>query len=120
MLKRLAGKTKIYCDACGDAITMFGSMASEHEHFCDECSTPANQEFRVCSYCGEPMIDGYTVEGGFWYCCEGCFPKMLEKDYPEGLRENLHEDDSHWCGGYYDYLHDGKWLDTGIFYTDWL
>ena len=121
MIEAKDGKAVVRCDGCGEVIDMFGSFGCDGQHFCDEgCSTPANQEFRICQYCGQPMIQGYTVEGGFWYCCEKCFGGMLESDYPNGWRVNDHDDDPHWIDGYYDYKDDeGNWHDTGIFYTEW-
>lgn len=77
--------------------------------------------FRVCEACMKPMTEGYTVDGGFWYCCEDCFEKQMDISYPHGWRANAHVEDELWCDGYYDFLSaiDGEWHDTGIYYTEW-
>lgn len=73
-----------------------------------------------CDYCGKTMVAGFTTNEGCWRCCLDCFPGALQEDYGNDWRENDHEDDSDWFGGYYDYkADDGNWYDTGIFYTEW-
>lgn len=116
-------ETVTRCDTCGERIyDGLCDYGCEH-HWCDEgCKPDSNieAEFRTCGECGRPMVQGFTVEGGGWYCCEDCFGDgLMDRDYPGGWRENAHEDDPRWCGGYYDYKHDGEWHDTGIFYTEW-
>lgn len=72
--------------------------------------------FRTCMVCGEPMADGMTNLEDF-YAHEGsCFESLMDEWYPEGWRET---DDEGEFGGYYEALYDGKWCDTGVFYTDW-
>ena len=130
--------TVVICDGCGELINdgfmQVGEdlddaghkvlVVNEDEHYCDCCVGKAGErpgEFRTCDYCGKPFFEGYTVEGGGWYCCEGCFEPMMKRDYPKGYRPNGHEDDPHWCGGMWDFKgDDGEWRDTGIFLTDWL
>lgn len=130
-------KTIVVCDGCGERIRDGYRSYTSHrdesgrvcaftlgdEHYCERCKEKAGvspAEFRTCDCCGKPFSEGFTVEGGFWYCCEECFgDELMNRDYPDGWRENQHEDDPHWCGGYYDFMHEGEWLDTGIFYTEW-
>lgn len=116
---KAAFPTVVKCDGCGKVIKHSGTMASETEHFCDECSTPANQEFRICDHCGKPMVDGMTDLCDF-YCHEKCFERAMDARYPDGWRINPSGDEGP-CGGYYDSLYkpDGSWNDTGIFYTTW-
>ena len=123
-------ETIVKCDGCGEVI-YDGYMKDEYtkdahvidfdHHYCDNCKDDSmNQEFRTCDYCHKPMIDGFTVEGGGWYCCEDCFEPIMKRDYPNGYKPNDHDDDPYWCDGMWDYLDDdGKWRDTGIFYTEW-
>lgn len=114
----------VKCDGCGDVIKFSGAMASEDEHFCDECSTPANQEFVICVHCGEPMIDGMTNDGGWvtydFNCHEQCFDAAMDERYGNGRwRENPSGEPGEYNGYYDELLEDGTWEDTGIFYTEW-
>ena len=108
------GRKKVRCDSCGIEISHCGTMASEDEHFCDECSTPADQEFRICMGCGEPMVDGMTNLETV-YVCEECFKPWMDENCPEGWREV--DDDGY--DGYYEERINGEWVGTGIFYTTW-
>lgn len=113
---KAAFPTVVKCDGCGEVIAHCGTMASEHEHFCDNCSTPANQEFRICIHCGKPMVDGFTDLDGF-YAHEECFEDAMDNMFPDGWREVA--DDG--CDGYYEWFdqRECEWCGTGIFYTTW-
>ena len=123
MIERNSDEVIVRCDTCGDRIYDGLSDFGCERHWCDaECKphSDVEAEFRVCVECGMPMVQGFTVEGGGWYCCEECFEPMMERDYPNGYRANDHDDDPHWCDGMWDYKdEDGTWHDTGIFYTEW-
>ena len=72
---------------------------------------------RFCDICGIPYDMGFIAGDGEWYCCQSCFKEALDDAYGEdGWRES--EDEGEW-GGYYEYLKDGEWEDTGIYYTEW-
>ena len=61
-----------------------------------------DEEFRVCSECGDVMIDGYVInDGDEYYCCDEC----LHKHYTEEEYLNL----------YYDGDFDGE----STYYTQW-
>lgn len=77
-----------------------------------------NIEVVFCRTCGKPFNMGYTVDSGWWLCCEDCFEETMNNDYgKEKWRGTNKEGES---GGYYEYLdEDGNWEDTGIFYTEW-
>ena len=95
------------------------------EYFCEDCWGLAERpcylgKFRTCGRCGQPMNNGFMVEDGSWYCCEDCFESCMDEDYPDGWRENAHDDSPLWGDGYYDFVgNDGQWHDTGVFYTEW-
>lgn len=75
-------------------------------------------EVRFCEVCGKPYDAGFIAGDGDWYCCEGCFEKTMNKDYGKGKWRET--DDEGVNGGFYEYLDDnGKWEDTGIYWTDW-
>lgn len=116
----VAFPTVVKCDVCGERL-YDGKCDLDGHHWCyDHAPDGARHEFRTCDYCGQPMSEGYTVDGGCWYCCDECFEPMMKRDYKLGYRPNEHDDDGGWCGGYWDYKsEDGEWYDTGIYYTDW-
>ena len=85
---------------------------------------------RVCNECNEPMIDGYTCEGGDFYCCsDKCLHKMTSDEFNISIEEvkKAHkkyadsEDDydieltelenEMFCGIYYT-----EWYDSGHFW----
>lgn len=119
MIQRKEGQAAIFCDGCHEVIGACGTMCQsddgkEELHFCDACSSPANQEFRVCMHCGLPMVDGMTNLETV-YTHEECFEAWMDENCPGGWREV--EDDG--CDGYYEEKLDGEWVGTGIFYTTW-
>ena len=130
MIEKNDEKAVVKCDGCGEVIydgymkeeqTRDACIIDSDHHYCDSCKDDSmTQEFRTCDHCGMPMIQGFTVEGGFWYCCEDCFEQVINEDY-EVWRENDHKDDPYWIGGYYDWYdaREDAWHDTGIFYTEW-
>lgn len=118
----------VKCDGCGCIIKRSGTMASEDEHFCDDCSTPANQEFRICNHCGLPMIDGMTNEGGWvihdFDVHEECFEAAMDERYGKGKWRPIEGDMTGGNDGYYEALTGDEadppeWIDTGIYYTQW-
>ena len=74
-------------------------------------------EIRFCEFCGKPMDCGYTVDNGGWYSCEECFDWAMNKDYGKGNWRASNQAGEY--GGYYEYLKNGMWEDTGIYYTEW-
>ena len=74
-------------------------------------------EIRFCEICGKPFDYGYTVDGGFWYCCEDCFEPTMDNDYGKGNWRGTDEEGDN--GGFYEYLSDGEWEDTGVYWTEW-
>lgn len=72
---------------------------------------------RTCEVCGKPMTAGMTVDSGFYYCCEDCFPKDMDATYGPGNWKAV-EDDG-WDGYYMVRREDGTWEGTGIYYTEW-
>ena len=75
-------------------------------------------EIRFCEECGSPYNMGYTTDGGFWYCCEDCFERVMDKDYGKG-KWRASEEVGEWEGWYEALNEDGEWEDTGIYYTEW-
>lgn len=57
-----------------------------------------DSEFRVCSECGNIMINGFVVEGTYeYYCSDEC----LHKHYTEEEYENMYEEDeAYWTQWY--------------------
>jgi hypothetical protein len=134
MVETVNDKNVVKCDGCGTIIESHGSMAcestgdasfiNEEEHFCDECSTPANQEFVICDHCGLPMIDGMCNDGSWviydFNCHEECFEAAMDERYGKGRwRLNPSGEPGEYNGYYDELLEDGTWEDTGIFYTEW-
>lgn len=75
-------------------------------------------EMRFCDECGKPYDAGYMGGDGEWYCCTDCFEPMMDRDFGKGKWRATEEEGRY--GGYYEYLtDDGKWRDTGAFYTEW-
>ena len=75
-------------------------------------------EVRFCEECGRPYDKGYTIDGGFWYCCEDCFNTAMDSHYGADKWRASQEEGAD--GGWYEYLNDeGKWEDTGVYYTEW-
>ena len=73
-------------------------------------------EIRFCEECGKPYDRGFTA-GGDWYCCEECFESAMDRDYGRGNWRAAKEEGAY--GGWYETLRDGRWEDTGIYWTDW-
>lgn len=74
-------------------------------------------EIRFCEECGKPYDRGFTAENGDWYCCEECFESTMDRDYGRGNWRAAKEEGAY--GGWYETLRDGRWEDTGIYWTDW-
>ena len=75
-------------------------------------------EIRFCDICGRPFEAGFTADDGSWYCCEDCFENTMDTYYGEGRWRGTSEEGI--FGGFYECLDvDGKWFDTGIYYTEW-
>lgn len=116
---KAAFPTIVKCDGCGEIITQCGTMCESDDgkttlHFCDDCSSPANQDFRICMVCGQPMIEGYT-DGGNFYACEKHFEKAMTETYV-----NWREVDDDFCDGYYEWYEPREgWCGTGIYWTTW-
>ena len=119
---KVAFPTVVKCDGCGRAIIDNGWLGyGIDEHYCDKCYCDGKaggraDEFRICTHCGKPMIDGMTDLNTF-YAHEECFEGAMGSTFPDGWRQV--EDDG--CDGYYEWFDrwEGKWRGTGIFYTTW-
>lgn len=75
-------------------------------------------EMRFCDECGKPYDAGFIAGDGDYYCCEECFEPMMNREYGEGKWKATEEEG--YYGGLYAYLDkNGKWRDTGFFYTEW-
>ena len=73
-------------------------------------------EIRFCEECGKPYDRGFTA-GGDWCCCEECFESAMDRDYGRGNWRAAKEEGAY--GGWYETLRDGRWEDTGIYWTEW-
>lgn len=74
-------------------------------------------EIRFCEVCGKPFESGFIAGDGDWYCCEECFEVTMDKDYGKGNWRPTDEEGEY--GGFYEYLNNGEWQDTGIYWTEW-
>lgn len=74
-------------------------------------------EIRFCEKCGKPYDRGFTAEYVDWYCCEECFESTMDRDYGRGNWRAANEEGVY--GGWYETLRDGRWEDTGIYWTEW-
>ena len=131
MIEEIGNMATIKCDGCGEVIDS-GWMPIERgrnedgpwfhidetRHYCDECADEIDGkcEFRICTHCGKPMVDGMTDLDAF-YTHEECFEDEMDSVFPGGWRQV--EDDG--CDGYYEWFdqREGEWCGTGIFYTTW-
>ena len=73
-------------------------------------------EIRFCEKCGKPYDRGFTAEYVDWYCCEECFESTMDRDYGRGNWRAAKEEGVY--GGWYETLRDGRWEDTGIYWTE--
>lgn len=77
-----------------------------------------NTEIRFCEVCGKPFDAGFIAGDGDWYCCEECFEPTMDNDYGKGNWRSTDEEGEY--GGFYEFLGDnGKWQDTGVYWTEW-
>lgn len=74
-------------------------------------------EIRFCEECGIPFDAGFMAGDGDWYSCEECFDDAMDRTYGKGKWRPSEEEGSD--GGWYEYLEEDEWEDTGIFYTEW-
>lgn len=73
---------------------------------------------RTCAICGCELLDGFT--DGDAYVCEEHFDEYMNRQF--GIwRNNDHEGEEHWCGGYYDWYdpREDRWHDTEFYWTEW-
>lgn len=69
----------------------------------------------VCEICGCELEDGFT--DGDVCVCEEHFDAYMDAHFGD-WRQNDHEDEPHWHGGYYDYDESGIWRDSGFYWTE--
>ena len=51
--------------------------------------------FRICDVCGEPMLDGFLVDGARHFCSEECLHKvMTDEEYMEYFKHD--DNDTFW------------------------
>lgn len=72
---------------------------------------------RFCEECGTPFDAGFMAGDGDWYSCEDCFNDAMDRTYGKGNWRSSEDEGEN--GGWYEYLDEDKWEDTGIFYTEW-
>lgn len=73
-------------------------QAIEDDMVCFEEDGEIIGEYRICTECGEMMIDGFAADGGGeYYCSEEC----LYKNYTREEYQQMYEEDE-------------------MYYTDWL
>jgi hypothetical protein len=75
------------------------------EHTCDADFWESMSEeldcFRICEECGQPMIEGFVVDGCQTYCSEECLHKHIsEEEYREAY--NNGDGDTYWTTWYED------------------
>lgn len=115
---------KLHCSKCGAPIGEYDHYnVSTGEAVCYDCFDPSEiregdewSELRECEVCHRLMCEGYTNLENV-YVCQDCWDGYVER---EGFRENDHSEKDLWDGGYWDAQDaNGKWYDTGVFWTDW-
>lgn len=73
-------------------------MAMDVDGFKDGTELEVWAIFRVCSECGEPMIEGYCVGDGWaYYCSDECLHKHFTDEEWEEAYEN---DEGYWTTWY--------------------
>ena len=59
--------------------------------------------FRVCDECGNPMIEGYVVDGHETYCSDNCLHKHISEEEFDVLYDDGYGD-TYWTTWYEDSL----------------
>ena len=113
-LEMQGDKIKMICDEKEYIIDAF--ITSEYE-IRDILETMHKTEIRFCEECGKPYDKGFIAGDGDWYCCEDCFEDVMNRDYVQG-KWRATDEEGHY-GGFYEYLDEDEWIDTGIYYTEW-
>lgn len=74
---------------------------------------------RKCKTCGKLLVSGFTTEEmpEEWYCCESCFHQTMDAEFSVGKWRASDSEGAY--GGFYEYLDNGEWIDTGIYWTEW-
>jgi len=72
-------------------------------------------QLRFCSYCGAPMVSGFTDES-LYFCCEEEFFKYMDSEYGKCRWRPVEDDSSEDC---YEYLENDVWEPTNWYYTEW-
>ena len=107
-------KIKMICDEKEYIIDAF--ITSEYE-IQDILEKNHKTEIRFCEECGKPYDKGFIAGDGDWYCCEDCFEDVMNRDYGQGKWRATDEEGRY--GGFYEYLDEDEWIDTGVYYTEW-
>lgn len=55
--------------------------------------------FRICEECGQPMIEGYVVDGRSTYCSDECLHRHISEEKFETLYDNGNGD-TYWTTWY--------------------
>lgn len=111
-------KIHVKCKDDNSCIEETIDINDDVEHAISDILKAYKLEIRFCEECGKPYDAGYTVDGGFWYCCEDCFESTMDRDYGKGKWRGT-DKEGEW-GGFYEALNEfDEWQDTGIYYTEW-
>ena len=65
--------------------------------------------FRICSHCGEEMIEGYCINGGEEYFCnDECLEATHTKEEITNMAIGADNSDSYWTTWYDDEVKDNE------------
>ncbi len=71
---------------------------------------------RFCDECNGVIQEGYTNTEGEICICKTCFENYMNATYGQDCWRQTDDDG---CDGYYEYLENGTWHGTGLFWTEW-
>lgn len=65
--------------------------------------------FRICSHCGEEMIEGYCINGGEeYFCSEECLEATHTKEEITNMAIGADNSHSYWATWYKDEIKDNE------------
>ncbi len=91
------------CRKDADLWTQFGKGVLSHTDNADFWEQLSEQLdcFRICEECGNPMIEGYLVDGCSTYCSDECLHKHYSEEEFNALY-NEGDGDTYWTTWYED------------------
>lgn len=65
--------------------------------------------FRICSHCGEEMIEGYCINGGEeYFCSDECLEAAHTEEEIDSMYIGIGDSNSYWKTWYKDEMKDNE------------